>query len=172
MSEIQLRRLEEKDEKAFMQAFAEWTHSPGFGFFRGFDENSQFSSYLERTRLDEKGEQLPEGLVSETHLYAFLGESIVGKLSLRHELNDFLKKIGGHIGYGVIEKYRRRGFASEMLLQSLPYAKELGISKVLVTCDDDNIGSIKTIEKGGGVLENKIEQEGDKPLKRRYWIQI
>jgi predicted acetyltransferase len=59
-----------------------------------------------------------------------------------------------------------------MLAMALPMAKELGILRVLVTCDDNNLGSIKTIEANGGRLENKVEVGEGKPLKRRYWIEL
>jgi predicted acetyltransferase len=79
-----------------------------------------------------------------------------------------LFKFGGHIGYGVRPSYRRQGFATEILRQSLTYIHGLGVTEVLVTCDEDNLGSIKVIESQGGVLENEVEFEGT--LKRRYWI--
>jgi predicted acetyltransferase len=95
---------------------------------------------------------------------------IVGRGNIRHELNDFLRQFGGHIGYGVLPQYRRRGYATEILRQAIPLAHKLGIKPILVTCDDNNVGSIKTIENCGGVLENAVPQGENKPLKRRYWI--
>lgn len=89
-----------------------------------------------------------------------------------HRLNDFLLKIGGHIGYGVVPKFRGKGYANEILMQTLPIAKKLKIKKALLTCDDDNWGSIKVIEANGGKLENKVDAGPGKPLKRRYWIEI
>jgi len=79
-----------------------------------------------------------------------------------------LLNFGGHIGYGVRPKFRRRGFATEILRQSLKYIHELGVTEVLVTCDEDNVGSSKVIESQGGILENRVEYEGR--FKRRYWI--
>ena len=65
---------------------------------------------------------------------------------IRHELNEFLLKIGGHIGYGVVPEKRRKGYATSMLQKSLSYAKNIPLDKVLITCDEDNFGSIKVIE--------------------------
>jgi predicted acetyltransferase len=50
----------------------------------------------------------------------------------------------------------------------------LPLKKVLLTCKDDNYGSIAVIEKNGGVLQDKIEDvvNGEKRLTRRYWIEI
>jgi predicted acetyltransferase len=81
--------------------------------------------------------------------------------------------VGGHIGYVVVPEFRRLGCATTILRLSLQIAREkLGIGRILLTCDDDNIGSIRTIEKNGGILENVIRgPDLDKP-KRRYWIEV
>lgn len=92
-------------------------------------------------------------------------DRVLGSLQLRHELNDFLFEQGGHIGYGVRPSARGRGVATAALAASVAYAgSELGLDRVLVTCDTDNDASRRTIERGGGVLE---DIRGDK---RRYWI--
>jgi len=95
----------------------------------------------------------------------------VGRVSIRHRLNDILLQVGGHIGYVVVPEFRRQGHATAILRLALHFAHDkLGHDRVLVTCDDDNIGSIKTIENNGGVLEDVVSGPGlDKP-KRRYWF--
>lgn len=117
---------------------------------------------------------LPEGHVPCSFFLVFNEKNqVVGRTSIRHELTDFLMQQGGHIGYGVMPEFRRRGYATEILKLSLEYCKNnLGLNRVLVTCDDDNIGSFKTIESNGGVLENKVVIKGQDPLCRRYWIDI
>ena len=94
--------------------------------------------------------------------------TVVGRSSIRFELNDFLRVEGGHIGYAVRPAHRRRGYATEILRQSLIVARAGGVDRALVTCDDDNVGSAAVIEANGGVLENIIDVDGV-PL-RRYWI--
>jgi predicted acetyltransferase len=54
---------------------------------------------------------------------------------------------GGHIGFGLVAKHRRRGYGTEILRQSLVIARAVGIDRVLVTCDDDNVGSAAVIER-------------------------
>ena len=110
------------------------------------------------------GTVLKPGYVPCTYLWIVENETVIGSLAIRHELNDFLLNEGGHIGYSVRPSARRRGHAAQALKNALPIAGELGISEVLLTCDEDNAGSRATIEANGGVLEDI--RHG----KRRYWI--
>ena len=93
---------------------------------------------------------------------------IVGLGSLRHELNDYLKQFGGHIGYSVVPSERKKGYGTRILKLLLKEAKIKNITDILVTCSEDNIGSTKVIENNKGVLENKIEHDGK--ITCRYWI--
>jgi predicted acetyltransferase len=109
--------------------------------------------------------------VPSTFLFAFDASRIVGRVAIRHELNAFLLRLGGHIGYVVVPEFRRRGYATRILRHALDIAhRRLGIDRVLVTCDEDNVGSIKTIEKNGGVLENVVDGPDLPVPKRRYWF--
>ena len=131
-----------------------------------------FSRYLEVLGEQERGLNLAPDHVPSTVLFAFVGPRIVGRVSIRHSLNVFLERVGGHIGYVVVPEFRRLGHATTILHLSIQIARErLDIGRILVTCDDDNIGSIRTIEKNGGTLENVVSgPDLDKP-KRRYWIE-
>lgn len=167
---LTLRRPREDEETEFLKAHR--ATSPDFpAFLHYYQEGMPFSRYLEVLADQEQGINLPPDRVPSTFLFAFVGDRIVGRASIRHRLNDFLLRIGGHIGYAVVPEFRRRGYATEILRLSLQIAREKhGIARVLVTCDDDNIGSIKTIERSGGVLENVIEGPDLPKPKRRYWI--
>lgn len=90
--------------------------------------------------------------------------NLVGFLALRRSLNDFLLEQGGHIGYSVRPSRRREGHAGRALALSLGEAARLGLERVLVTCDETNVASRRTIERGGGRYEDS--REG----RRRYWI--
>ena len=166
--ELRLPRLDEEPE--FLRAHHAAT--PGApNFLHYYEEGMLFGQYLEVLHQQARGENLPPNHVPSTFLFGFDGSRIVGRVSIRHHLNDFLLRVGGHIGYVVVPKFRKRGYATAMLRQSVELAhRQLGITRVLVTCDDDNIGSIRTIEKNGGVLENVVTAPGVAQPKRRYWI--
>lgn len=106
-----------------------------------------------------------EGFVRCSYRWIVDDGEFVGYLALRHELNDFLLDQGGHIGYSVRPSRRREGHATRALALGVVEARELGLERVLVTCDVDNLASARTIERNGGVLE---DVRGDK---RRYWIE-
>lgn len=178
-----LREATLADEKAIREAIGLWIPSPGFQFLRGLDKGETFAQFLETCDKSKRGIDLAPGFVPDSTFFAFVGNEVVGRSNLRHELNDHLAQVGGHIGYGVLPKFRRLGYATEILKQTLAFARQLGLSKALVTCDDDNIGSLRAIERCGGVLENKIEVNSPqhptgtaktevKTVKRRYWIQL
>ena len=95
---------------------------------------------------------------------------IVGAVNIRHYLNESLLLNGGHIGDGVRPSERRKGIATGMISLALEECRKLGIEKVLMVCDKDNIGSAKSIVNNGGVLENEIVVDG--VVEQRYWIDI
>ena len=165
-----LRELELKDQKAFLELLENWDGASGFNMLYDLIAEMDFSSYLNILRESKEGVNLPEGNVPSTSLFAFKGSEIIGKVSIRHTLNQYLENAGGHIGYGVLPNYRGQGYATQMLRESLRYCQKLGLKKVLVTCDETNLGSVKVIEKNGGVFENFFDPKDTGPRKMRFWI--
>jgi predicted acetyltransferase len=170
-ADLTLRLPKQDEEEEFLRAHR--ATSPEVPYFLHYYEDGMpFSRYLEVLVEQARGLNLPPNHVPSTFLFAFVAARIVGRVSIRHSLNAFLERVGGHIGYVVVPEFRRLGYATSILRLSVRIAREkLGIHRILVTCDDDNIGSIRTIEKNGGILENIVSgPDLDKP-KRRYWIE-
>ena len=165
-----LRRPGPEEEDEFLRAHR--ATSPGVPYFlHYYEEGMSLARYLEVLEERERGINLPPGHVPSTFLFAFKGERIIGRVSIRHRLNDLLLRVGGHIGYVIVPEFRRQGYATASLRLAMDVARDrLGHDRVLVTCDADNLGSIRTIEKNGGVLENVVSGPDLDTPKRRYWI--
>ena len=128
-------------------------------------EPAGFARYVAAIREEELEEgRRPEGFVPASWYWYVDGDAYLGRIQIRHRLTPGLRDYGGHIGYGVRPGARRRGYATAMLRDVLPYALALGLDRVLVTCDTTNVGSRKVIEANGGEIED--ERGG----KLRYWV--
>jgi predicted acetyltransferase len=163
-----LRALRPEDE-AVARAAHDTMAAEGFTFLLAWEDDDVFSDYIARLERIERGEPPMGRFVESSFLVAEVDGVVVGRTSIRHRLNDFLLHEGGHIGYGVLPPHRRRGYASEILRQSLERIHALGVDRVLVTCDDDNLASATVIERAGGVLEDVVVNESGTET-RRYWI--
>ncbi len=149
---------------------------------KGLDLRSaeDFGTWVDTLRADERpGSHLPEGYAPSIVRWAVENDDYLGAIQLRSALvSRSLQELSGHIGYSVRPSARRRGVATFMLRSMLETAMDQGLEKVLITCDDSNEASRRTIEAAGGVLES-VRQPDDfarelgypNPL-RRYWITL
>lgn len=138
----------------------------------GLDRIKDFDKWLEKVQNDLSIESIDNGRIPAT-LYLTIRKSdkkIVGNLQIRHFLNEKLLNYGGHIGDSVRPSERRKGYATEQIRLALEKCRELGIDNVLMECDKTNIGSAKSIQNNGGILENEIYVENE--LIQRYWISL
>lgn len=138
----------------------------------GLAKIESFEEWIQTLKDNSNISTVREGFVPSS-TYMAIRESdnrIIGMIDIRHFLNNYLEKFGGHIGYSVRKSERQKGYAKKMLELALEKCKELNINRVLVTCSKDNIPSMKTILSQGGVLENEI-LEGEK-ITCRYWIDL
>jgi|SRR5581483_4210952 len=124
-----------------------------------------FAAYVDQLRAESLEETpRPDGWVPSTTWWYIDDPEYLGRVALRHRLNDGLLQYGGHIGYDVRPSARCRGYATAMLAGALTHARDMGIESALLICDVDNVASMKVIEKCGGIQENIVND------KRRYWV--
>ncbi len=135
----------------------------------GLDNAQTFEDWYDAWNDNLSELTVRAGLVPATTFLAVdENDNLCGMIDIRHRLNDYLLSFGGHIGYSVIKSQRRKGIASKMLALALIECKKIGLSRVLITCDKENIASAKTIVNSGGVLENEVLE--NEIIKQRYWI--
>jgi predicted acetyltransferase len=165
---LALRPLRIADEQAALAGHIE-LREEAFEFLLGWDPDQTWAGYVQKLADRRRGIDVAPGLVPATFLAADLDGALVGRVSIRHHLNEFLENFGGHIGYAVRPAYRGRGTATEILRQALIIARAEGIDDVLLTCDVEHVVSAHIIERSGGVLDD-IRTDLDGQPKRRYWI--
>ncbi len=166
--DLRLRPLTADDEAVALAAHAELA-ADDFAFLLDHDPARPWAEYVRMLARRRRGVDVPPDRVPATFLLAQVGPTVVGRVSIRFELNEFLATRGGHIGYGVRPAFRRRGYATAILRQSLVIARAEGVGRVLMTCDNGNIGSVAVILQNGGVeVELWIGETGE--VMRRFWI--
>ncbi|WP_457962512.1 GNAT family N-acetyltransferase [Arthrobacter sp. D1-29] len=166
---MELRRLSLHDVHEATRAHEELARE-GFEFLHGYQPDIDWLDFLDRTERLRQGIGLSEAWVPETFLVAEVGGRIVGRVSIRHHLNPSLHLAGGHIGYSVRPRFRRNGFAGQILELALVEARNLGIREALLTCDAGNVASRRVIENHGGVPDALNSLDTLTTFKLRYWI--
>ena len=169
---LKLVRYDEVSEENYIDYISEWeTYQEEIIPTAVRRDGRPFSEMVNKWREDETDIPISKGFVPAT-LYFLIDDRgrILGGIHFRHYLNERLRQNGGHIGYGVRKSERRKGYAHEMLKLLLEKIKKSGIDQVMITCDDDNPGSAKTIESCHGILQDKVMFENE--FKRRYWITL
>jgi predicted acetyltransferase len=132
-----------------------------------------FSTYVVWIHTQANGTELSPGIVPMNTLWLVReGVTILGEVHLRHHLTPALEVEGGHIGYLIRPLERRKSYGTLQLKLALEKARLLGLQRVLLTCDADNTGSFRIIEKNGGVMTGKaVSPYSGKPI-LRYWIEL
>lgn len=172
---LKLIKLTKAYEKQLGEMIDEWkldqeinhtNRSPRAIFKNDYHDFDHYLANLERKTATE--DRVPDSV------FFLLDEDrdrLLGAVNIRHWLNDQLLNTGGHIGDGIRPTERRKGYATVMIGLALMECRKLGIERVLMTCNKDNIASAKSILKNGGVLENEvINEEGQ--IEQRYWIAL
>ena len=167
---LKLVKLEEKYKNQLFDMMDEWYLAGEKIVPYAIRKNDyhNFEEYLEKLEVKEND----QGLVPDSTYFCLDIERniVVGAVNIRHYLNESLLLNGGHIGDGVRPSERRKGIATKMIALALDECRNLGIEKVLMVCDKENIASAKSIQNNGGILENEIETDG--VIEQRYWIDL
>ena len=127
-----------------------------------------FDAYLAGLEIKEPR----DGKVPDTTCFCLDTETnrFVGAVNIRHYLNDYLMRCGGHIGDGIRPSMRGKGLGAKMLALALDECRKMGLERVLMVCDAENHASARTIQKNGGILENRTVEKGCEI--ERYWIDL
>ncbi len=169
MSQLEpmLVRPSHQYKESFLEAITEYVAENLEIRWNPDTSEKSFEEFLQAIAREEK---TPSGQrVPETFYWLVLGDEYIGELGLRHTLNDSLKRFGGHIGYKIRPSQRCKGYGTRICQLGIIEARKLGITEILITCDDNNIGSQKIIEANGGILKDKVDNNRA-VLSRRYWI--
>jgi predicted acetyltransferase len=166
--QLLLRPFAAHDEAAALAAHHAFV-ADGFTFLLGYTERTSWLDWLQGIDRIRAGIDVPPDRVRAAFLAAEVDGQLVGRVSVRFELNDWLAREGGHIGYGVLPAFRRRGYATEILRHAIELGHTEGLEGLLLICDEVNVGSATVIERCGGVFEEAATTEDGRAI-RRYWI--
>ena len=162
-----LARPHERWKDSYIEAVYEYIREKGTVNWHPEILRARFDEYL---KVTEQMESEPlAGLVPATLFWLIAAGDYIGDVDVRHRLNDGLLRYGGHIGYKIRPSRRRRGYGALICRLGIEQARRLGIGDILITCDEDNIGSARIIEANGGLLQDRIDNKRG-VLTRRYWI--
>lgn len=170
---LQLVRPTVELEDEYLSFYQEWKDSgePMIPWVIS-KEPKPFAEMVQWLHDNEHGVNLPEGWVPDsTYWLVADGRRIVGAVNIRHALTERLFHSGGHIGYGIRPGDRGRGYATQILKLALEKTREMGLTDVLVVCDESNVASERVIVKNGGIADTPfVEEDGN--VVRRFWIRL
>lgn len=169
---IFLTEPDSKYQDSFLAGLREFHQEGRMLQYRIQNVSEDFERFLYHLRTQQDRTKLPPHIVPQSHFWLIDADEFIGILSLRCGPNDAFIRISGHIGYQIRPSKRWQGYGKELLRLGLQKAKELDFTRVLLTCDEDNIASKKVIESNGGQFESAILVEGSPLKKLRYWIDL
>jgi predicted acetyltransferase len=163
-----------KYKDSFIEAVREY-QAEGLPNYLGMSADKlddDFDNFLDDISDATTGTNLPVGYVPHSVWWLVEGNEYLGRVDIRHQLNEYLRNEGGQIGYDIRPTQRGMGYGKLILKLGLKKAKELGFTKILITCDITNLPSKKVIEANGGILEDVRPTRPGQPDKARFWIEV
>ena len=134
-----------------------------------------FEEALDRCLKMEDAEYAKKGGKCQSRTFLLIREDdnkIVGTINVRWNLNKELLEFGGHIGYSIRPTERRKGYNKINLYLGMIEAKKVGLERVMLDCDANNIASDKTLKALGGTLERSEIDPSDGILTNVYWFNV
>ena len=166
-------------KKSFLEGLSEFHHEGAMLQYSMQRLKMNFESYLISVQNAKDPTRVHPDSVPFIQYWLIVGDGpddregiYIGTLTLRPELNTLFFKFGGHIGYQIRPSWRGRGYGKLILCMGLQKARDLGLKRALVTCDETNMSSKRVIEYNGGQFENAVDVEGSTAKKLRYWIDL
>ncbi|GAB5515478.1 MAG: GNAT family N-acetyltransferase [Rhodopirellula baltica] len=126
---------------------------------------------IKRLQAWSNGEML-SGFVPNSSRFMIFNGRIIGNYNVRHELSPELEQCGGHCGYSVRPTERCKGYGTLILQDAKRFARFLGLTRLLVTCGVENVGSARVIERNGGTLQDIVCNDAPTANLKRYWIEL
>lgn len=134
-------------------------------------DTTDFPALIKKLEDFSRGIGLKEGHVENSTYWLVENNIIIGAVNIRHRLNEYLLKYDGHIGGGIRPSMRGKGYGNVMLSLALDIVRDMGMKRVIITCNKGNTASEKVILKNGGVFESEeVEDNGN--IVRRFWIDL
>jgi predicted acetyltransferase len=169
---IELRAIQESDAEVVYEMFQSISGENGFGNTSYGLSKTEFIDWIKKQIDNSNGINLSSGRVPQTIFVLWINDEPVGFSKLRHYLTPELENYAGHIGRSISSKFRGKGYGNILLAETLKQAKAMGIKKIRISNDDDNISAWKSVERNGGVLDRISDSSERGKSIRLYWIKL
>lgn len=130
------------------------------GFMNGMAGRSreEFREWLSKSAESAEKMEIEDGWrVPQAIYWLYQDGKPVGMGKLRYFLTDALRHSGGNIGYAIVPDARGKGCGTALLQGLLHEAALHGVTRALITVNNDNPASIRVAQKCGGVVERVSE---------------
>lgn len=158
--------------ESVLEGLREFQAEPRFATLDVAAITADFPAYVAAQRARADAANLPPDQIPESVLWLMDEGTFIGRLSIRTTRDEAQIRTIGNIGYMIRPSQRRRGYGTAILALALPEAKALGMTRVLVTCDEENVASRRIIERNGGHLEGATPSRNSPGLTLRFWIDL
>jgi predicted acetyltransferase len=144
------------------------------GWFNNFPlALSDFPAFVSELEDEAQGINLPPDIVPQQTYWLVNDQArILGEIRFRPHLTPPFERHHGHIGYNIRPSERGKGYATCQLALMLDVARQQGLTRVMLTVDDENPASVRVIEKNGGKLEWKRTMSETEDQVSCYWIDL